>query len=225
MLSKPQFAFRVIIFLFICLMLTPKVFPYIFGNGSGGGYGNGEGSEEIIGNSNSTQIETLVIKGAVYFLDANSNIMAFLNRVEKSEIEKMDFQEAQKILECAARNMHLAASTYTELIRLAEQTPYNEKVIERLMVFDYPGFMAKHELNSIIFNETEGYLITGDITGVYKNISARFKTILDKITYIRGEINTGKFPPISQCWELSETCYQTLIFGQYLSMVFYNLKN
>jgi len=107
---------------------------------------------------------------------------------------------------------------------LAEATPYNEDVIVKLAVFDYTGFMMEKGLNGNIFEEVEGYLVNGDITGVYKNISTRFKTIQDKISQIKSEINSGKIPGISQCWELSETCWQTLLFGQYVSRVFYAIQ-
>jgi hypothetical protein len=197
----------------------------IFGNGSGGGYdGNDSGSTNSGPEVSNFVIEMYVIEGARYFLNVNSDIMTFLNRVESAEVAGMNFVECRQILDRALQNMQYASAIYDCLIWLAEMTPYNEDVIARLTDFDYTGFMMEKGLNGNILEEVEVYLVNGDITGVYKNISARFKTILNKITYIRGEINSGKLPAISHCWELSETCSQTLLFGQYVSRVFYSIQ-
>ncbi|NIM13689.1 MAG: hypothetical protein GTO45_16570 [Candidatus Aminicenantes bacterium] len=222
---RQNFSLKISILASLLLLFNLNIFCVIFGNGSGGGYGNGEDSENSSGGRvGNIVIEMYVIEGARYFLNVNSDIMTFLNRVESTGFAGMDFVECQQILDRALQNMQYAAAIYDCLIWLAEMTPYNEEVIAKLAAFDYTGFMMEKGLNGNIFEEVEGYLLNGDITGVYKNISARFKTILDKITYIKGDINSGKFPALSQCWELSETCCQTLLFGQYVSRVFYAIQ-
>jgi hypothetical protein len=215
--------FKVLIGTIILLLVTLNNFGRICANGSGGGYGDGSGEDARGAGISNIWIEMYVIEGAKYFLSANSEIMTFLNRVENSEFGGMDFTEARQVLDRAFLNMHYATSLYTCLIWIAEMTPYNEDVITQLVDFDYNGFMMENGLNSSIFGEVAGYLQKGDITGTYKHIHERFKTILDIIKLMQADINAGKVPSIPQCWRLGETCSQTLLFGGYLSRVFYSL--
>jgi hypothetical protein len=213
----------ILITFFIIVFGTTNVSSVICANGSGGGYGEGSGEDASGAGISNIWIEMYVIEGAKYFLAANSDIMTFLNRVENSGFAGMNFYEARQVLDRAYLNMHYAVSVYECLIWTAEMTPYNEDVINQLAAFDYTGLMMENGLNSATFGEVAGYLQNGDITGTYKHIHSRFKTILGIITSLQADINAGKVPSIPLCWKLGETCSQTLLFGGYLSRVFYSL--
>jgi hypothetical protein len=213
----------ILITFFIIIFGATHVSSIICANGSGGGYSEIIGEEASDAGIGNIMIEMHVIEGAKYFLSANSNIMTFLNRVENSEFAGMDFNEASQLLDRAFLNMQYAVSVYECLIYMAEKTPYNEEVIAQLADFDYNGFMLENRLNSAILEETAEYLQNGDITGTYKHIHSRFKTILEIITSLQADISAGKVPSIPVCWQLGETCSQTLLFGGYLSRVFYSL--
>lgn len=209
--------------LLILLMIPAVVFPRVLANGSGGGYDDGDGTSSNVAGIQSqfNTIETYVIKGAGFYLNAYSDILVLLNRVEESDLIGMDYNEGRQISERALGNMYNAIHTYYSLIRRAEMTPYNETVITKLMVFDYAGFQEKRGLNSALFKQVEEYLQKGDITGMYKYIYIELAAIAQVLQHIRDELTLGKLPELSVLWKLNERCTQTLLFGQYMSRVFY----
>jgi hypothetical protein len=209
----------------ILLLIPAVVFPRVLANGSGGGYDDGDGTSSTVAGIQSqfNTIETYVIKGAGFYLNAYSDVLALLNRVEESDLIGMNYDEGRQISERALDNMYNAIHTYYYLIRRAEMTPYNEAVITKLMAFDYAGFMEKWGLNSAVFNQVEEYLQKGDITGMYKCIYIELAAITQMLQHIRDELSSGKLPEMSVLWKLNERCSQTLLFGQYMSRVFYTI--
>lgn len=209
----------------ILLIIPTVVFPRIWGNGAGGGYGGPDGgSSNVAGiHSQTNTIEKYVIRGAGFYLDAYSDILELLNRIEESDLKGMDYDEVRNISDRALENMYNAMETYYYLIRRAEMSPYNETVITKLMAFDYAGFMEKWGLNSVLFKKVEKYLGIGDITGTFKYIYIELTAIVKMLHNIRNELYLGKIPELSNLWRLNELCSQTLLFGQYMSRVFYTI--
>lgn len=217
---NPKRNFLLIIFLIIINLTIMQNFTFarIFGNGSGSGYEGGEGEDDA-GNS-SINIEMLVVEGAGYYLNAQTDVMSFLHRVEMSRNYNVNTLEMNTILLRALNNMVLATATYDLLIRTAEVTPYNETVIMKLKDFDYNQYMMEQGMNPFIFKEVEAYLGHGDITGMYKNISANLKDIIEILKSIKSDVSLYNLPPLSRVWQLNEMCFHTLIFGQYAARVF-----
>jgi hypothetical protein len=216
--TNKNLSFIFFILLTILILIPVKIFPIIFGNGSGGGYGGGGGEE---GASNSSiSIEMLVVEGAGYYLNAQTDVMAFLHRVEMSGNYNVNIFELNTLLQRVLNNMYMAAATYDLLISTAEVTPYNETVIMKLKDFDYDQYLLEQGMNPSIFKEVESYLGQGDITGMYKQIRANFKDIIEILKSIKSDVSLYKLPPMSRVWQLNETCFHNLIFGQYAARVF-----
>ena len=209
------------------LSATPAaVSARILQNGSGTGYQEGDGTSGLqsgyLGTGNA--IEKYVIKGAGYYLDAYSDILVFLNRVEMSDIQGMNYNASRQILDRALGKMMNALKTYEYLIKRAEATPYNQAFISKLMDFDYNGFMQARGLNSAIFAKVEDLLKRGDITGLLRQTYTEFTVIFWLLRTVRDELNLEKLPEMSKVWRLNERCSQALLFGQYGAMVFYALR-
>ncbi|UCH95402.1 MAG: hypothetical protein JSV88_00770 [Candidatus Aminicenantes bacterium] len=225
-LIKKNRSLGVLVGALILLMIPTGLLARFMANGSGGGYV--EGDKDSSGKAGFqclvNPIERYVIEGAAYYLDAYSDVLAFLNRVEGSDLKAMDYEEAQQVLDRALGNMNNAAKAYYHLIRRAESTPYNETVISKLMDFDYTGFMQEWGLNSGVFKKVEEHLQTGNITGIYKQIYTEFTTITGELYSMREELSANKLPQLSDCWRLNECCSRTLLFGQYVSRVFYAIR-
>jgi len=208
------------------LIVTPaSVLSRYVQNGAGGGYDDGDGTNGVLSSyrSMSSTIEGYVVKGAGYYLDAYSDILVFLNRMELSDIQRMDYNESRQLLDRALDNMTNALQTYERLIKKAEVTPYKEAFISKLMDFDYNGFMQVRGLNSVIFGKVEDHLKRGDITGLLRQTYTEFTVIFWLLRSVRDELNLEKLPEMSKVWRLNERCSQALLFGQYGSMVFYAL--
>ena len=198
-----------------------NTFAYICANGAGGVFDDGTGGESAVCSGNF--IENYIIEGAGHYLEAYSTVLYFLNRVELANDGGIDFFTWQWLLYKAITQMDRAKAVYDTLIIEAEATPYNELVLLELKNFNYSQFRVDNGLKIEIFQETEAYLQPGNITGVFKRIRANFQDIISRLETIRGEVYQGKMPALASLWDLNELCSSTLLFGQYVSRVFYNI--
>ena len=221
MKTNKIFSLKIFVLIIILAAAPSNAFAYLYGNGAGGGYGEGGGEGAVLGGN---LIEGYIIEGAGHYLDAYSSILSFFNRVELANESSSDFFLWRLILYKAITQMNRAAAVYDILTREAEATPYNETVLLKLKNFDYAQFRVDYGLKIEIFQEVESYLKTGDITGVFKRIHSSLNEIISRLETIYEEVWQGKMPALVSLWDLNELCSSTLVFGQYVSRVFYELK-
>jgi len=173
---------------------------------------------------NTLSIETYVIQGAGYFLEANSCIQSILNRVELQDFNGFYYSELDQLVHRAFFNIILARMTYEQLLRLAELTPYNREFISKLKGFDYQSYMNEMGLNAVVFNQVREYLEKGDITGTFKHTYSNLVAIDELLTGIKNEISVDRIPALSLIWKLNETCAETSLFGSYAARVFHAIQ-
>lgn len=201
----------------ILLFASSNAFALIYGNETDGGFeGTGGGGKTTV-----TPIRTYVIEGAGYFLGSYSDILVFLNKIELAELKGIDYAELQKIIDNAVTNMREAKETYFDLTQLADVTPYNTDVIEKLTAFDYSAFQRENELNAAVFAEVEGYLGKGDIRGVYHRFLSISDELLTRLNAVKTEIDAYRLPRSGDLWDLNESASLSLLFGQYTAEVFH----
>jgi hypothetical protein len=209
-------------------LVSVNLYCMIIGNDSCRGYEGGCKSNDpgdLVGvKSTDSSICQLLIKGGGYFLKSHSDLLLFLNKIELSELKGMDYFELKNIINSAIENMEYANETYINLISIAKITPYNPYVIEKLQLFDYPGFKEENKLNSEIFIQVEAYLSKGDITGSYIHLNSYMDSILDKLDKIKLNIYSNTFPEITELWSINQKYAETMLFGQYLAQVFIETK-
>ncbi len=168
----------------------------------------------------STSMHTYIVEGAGYFLDSHSNLQAFLSRVEMSEINGIDYNELREILYKTIEDMEKAREAYYNLKIKADNTPYEENVIEQLGAFDYDGFQEANGLIPFIFEKVKGYLSKGDVRGVYANGLSNTETILEKLYTVKESVDADQFPDIKDLWRISQFYSENQGFGQYTSEIF-----
>jgi hypothetical protein len=202
----------------------------VVGNESQKGFDNPPGAPDAHGaprytgvKANST-IENYIIKGAGYFLNGYADTLLFLNTVELAKLEGLPYDQLTKIITDAAADMENAYVTYAALEQEAAHTPYNPGVVRQLEIFDYDGFMAKNNLNPVIFKKVEGYLRNGNIRGVYHYLYTAVESILQVQYRIKAAVEVGKFPDVADLWILNQTYSEALLFGQYVAQIFYEIK-
>ena len=133
----------------LCLIMTGNFcFSYITFNGSTGGYNQYPPPPGIQGH---ISMEILVTEGASYFLKTHANVQTLLNQVELRDLKGIDFDALNRLIKQALYNIGYTRLTFTALIEVAETTPYNLDVIEKLNTFDYESFMKERGLNAFIF--------------------------------------------------------------------------
>jgi hypothetical protein len=201
----------------VLMVFNWNLFCIISLNGSGGGYGDSPNDgKSIVAN----EIEGYVIEGAGNYLEAKSSIEAILNRVEYKDVKGIDYDELSLLAGNALVKIQAAAAAYEQLIDVAEKTPYNQVVIDRLKSFDYDRFMELNNLNPVIFKEDALYLSGGDITGIYKHTYREVKAIESLLLTVKESVSMRTLPGIPVFWQLNEQCCRTSLFGSYCARVF-----
>ena len=202
----------------VLMVFNINLLSYISLNGSGSGYESDtpNGGKSIGAN----EIEDYVIDGAGYYLAAKGSIETILNRVEYKDVNGIDYAELSLLVDNALVKIQAAAATYEQLIAIAENTPYNQSVIDRLKSFDYDRFMEENNLNPVIFKEIARYLSRGDITGIYKHTYQAVKAIESLLIVVKESVSMRSLPGIPVFWQLNEQCCRISLFGSYCARVF-----
>jgi hypothetical protein len=215
---KKQTILRIFLVVFTLFFLSVNVFGVIWANDTDTGFDDPGG-----GKAANITIRQYVIEGAGYFLDAYSDTLLFLNKIELAELNGVDYTELSLILTRAIDHMTDARTTYINLKQKADQTPYNQHIITELMNFNYNEFQQVNALNIVIFEQVTGYLKKGDIRGIYNHLLLDIEDIFNLLIAIKAEVDSHVFPGISNIWQLNHTSSQSLVFGQYVSMVFHDI--
>jgi hypothetical protein len=218
--KKHRYLLTLLIGIVILMVFNVYLLPYISLNGSGGGYGDSPTDGKSIGVN---EIEGYVIEGAGNYLEAKSSIEAILNRVEYKDVKGIDYDELSLLAVNALVKIQAAAAAYEQLIDIAEKTPYNQVVIDRLKSFDYDRFMGENNLNPVIFKEAALYLSGGDITGIYKHTYREVKAIESLLLTVKESVSMRTLPGIPVFRQLNEQCCATSLFGSYCARVFHQV--
>ncbi|NIR06304.1 MAG: hypothetical protein GTN82_12855 [Candidatus Aminicenantes bacterium] len=165
-----------------------------------------------------------VIEGAGYFLKSYSAFLLFLNKIEMAEVEGFDLNEMYQILTNSIENLEYANETYTLLKQQADVTPYNPIVIDQLLNFNYDLFQKKDNLNPSILEEVQFFLGKGKVREMYGEILTHTQGILGKAYAIKGVIETGEFPQISDLHDLNQGYAHSMLFGEYAARVAQEIK-
>ncbi|MCP5049575.1 MAG: hypothetical protein GY940_20565 [bacterium] len=164
-----------------------------------------------------------IIEGTGRFLNSRSDFLLFLTKIELSELNGLDCNEAREIMNGTIEKMEGAIGFYFKLKTLAAVTEYNQYVNNQLKTFDYNRFQQEKGLNPTIFQRVEGFLSKGDIRGVYEWAHRETELILLKLKQVKLSVDSNAFPQLTVLWELNQDYFNVLLFGQYVTQVFYNL--
>ncbi len=165
-------------------------------------------------------LKIYIVESAGYFLASHSDYQALLNRVELSEANGVDYNDLREILYSTIENMEKARASYVNLKTTSEKIPYNQRIIELLMKFDYDGFRAKYGLVEPIFAKVKTFLGKGDIRGLDFAILAKLDAILSKLYIVKAAADKDKLPEISLLWRTNQAYAEAHLLGQYVSEVF-----
>jgi hypothetical protein len=171
-------------------------------------------------NTDKTRLETCINEGATNFIGAYSHFLLFLQNVEASELNKADYESLQSSLDKAIEKMEKAREIYAELVKKTESIPYNESAIEKVKKFNYERFRERNHLKKEIFDKVKGFLINGDIRGIYKEVLSQINSMTRDAKVIRTKLKTQKSILASEVWHLNQLYSDSMFFGQYVAQVF-----
>jgi hypothetical protein len=209
------------IFCLVLIIIGTFCFSYYAYNGSTGGYDQNTPPPGIQG---SISMEILVTEGAGYLFQTKANIQTLLNQVELRDLKGIDFEALNRLIKEALNNIAYTKLVFAALIEVAERTPYNLDVIEKLNKFDYKTFMKEYELNPFIFGIVRDYLVVGDITGTYKHAYGNFKEIEQLIMSIQALTLENRLPELEILCRVNELCAEETLFGSYIARIFKEMK-
>lgn len=201
--------------LFILLGLSRHLFPYIIANESDNTYENTKENSDLMRGD--------IANGAGAFLKSQADFIELLNRVEVSDANGIDFKELETLLDQSILHLETARDYYINLIQKAEATNYNTTILEKLAGFDYTGFRQARRLNGEIFQKVEALLSVGDTRGVYDALLTETNQVLDQLATIKADINLQVFPNLSTLWRTNQAYSETVLFGQYVAEVFFEI--
>ncbi|MCP4153958.1 MAG: hypothetical protein GY757_39895 [bacterium] len=217
--SKNHVALKVVTAFMVCLFLQVSLYSLVSCNGSEGAYCEGCVRKSDRGME---PLGRLIENGAANFLQAHSEYLHFSSLYEMQG-DELDYSLWRQRIHSCMEKLRNARDIYSNLIDSAESTPYNQKAIDKLRDFDYNEYMKENRLNPIIFKHVEVYLSTGNITNAYRFIHKQLILIENSLITIENAINTESIPELSEVWVANENFSSTLLFGQYIARVFYNL--
>jgi len=223
--SKRRLKFKLAALIIFSAMISVNLFSLIAANWGNMAYNTDTTSDTTTTTPRLAPMSAIIIEGAGYMLKGHSDYLLFLNRIELSELQGTDYNELRIILEKTIANLEQASGTYRELYRRASSTPYNPAVIEKLKAFDYYGFQREMGLTPSVFSEVRGYLSAGNVDGIYYRISTRVDSILKRLYIIKGMVENGRFPDISNVWRAGQDFSENFLFGQYVAEVFNKILN
>jgi len=213
--KKKQIILKTIIGLIILLLFNYNSFSRIIANRGDCTFDNGD--------EKGFSMNYYITEGAGYFLNSYSDMLLFLNKVEMSELNGIDYKELRTIIYKSIENMEKAKDAYYSLKQLAEGTPYNQSVINLLLTFDYDGFQNERGLNSDIFKDVEEFLGKGDVRGLFCQLLSDTDEILFKLYSIKVMVDADVFPELSKLWRVNHAYSETMLFGQFAAEVFYEV--
>jgi hypothetical protein len=163
-------------------------------------------------------INGYIIEGASNFLKSYSDILLLMQMVE---VDTGNTEDMNEIIQNAIRSLGDSKTDYDNLCFLAEVTPYNITVINRLKDFDYDAyFNGEKGLNPAVFNRVKAFLKSGDVKGVYNAMFQDISEIMEKLKSIENGINAAGLPDIIELRELNQLYSNDLLFGQYAAQIF-----
>lgn len=172
----------------------------------------------------SPSIGQLIAEGGSFFLQSQGNMNSLLSQVELSEINQADYQQMRDLLYQAIGNMLNASDRYYHLHLISATLPYNEKVIARLVCFNYDDFMREKGLNPVIFNAVKRLLSRGDIRGVYNHLSRSSEALNLLLEELRESIEYNQLPDLETLWRINQEYCRLNLYGQYVAQVFYRVN-
>jgi hypothetical protein len=165
-------------------------------------------------------LKTYIVESAGFFLKSHASYQDFLNLVEMTDLNGADYIEMRSFLYNAVDYMEKAYAIYSNLKIASEKIPYDQVMIDRLLKFDYDGFQAKFGLLAPVFEKVKSLLAKGDIAGFDDEVLNNMDTILNQLYEVRDLVDKEQSPDISLLWRLTQSYFETQLFGQYASEVF-----
>jgi len=168
-------------------------------------------------------IGSLTVDAASNFLQSNADVLLFLNEVEISEYNGFNFVRALELVVSAIEKLEKARADYAQMSTLSDSPCHGMVMSGKLQTFDYGRLVAEEQLNKEIMGLAAAYLVKGDVAGVYKKMLTDVDAILADLYAMRETLKKEVQPGLDSCWILLHRYSDAILFGNYVTLVFYHL--
>ena len=183
--------------------------------------------ESKIWNLNLRSLDMLFFSqhGTTCFLKSNSHLLSFLGNVELSELNGPDYEKLKLDINRAIDEIKKAKNIYTKLRENAKKIRYNQDITAKLKKLNFDASRARNNLKKDILEKIEGYLVNGNIRGIYVEALSNIEEILNIAYNIKSKIEVNELPEESELYDINLSSLKSRLFGQYVAKIFREVKN
>lgn len=170
-----------------------------------------------------TQIGDMITESASELLQSAAEAFLFLNEVEIASRNGLNAPAALQRVDMAAARVERALGLFKTIIAMGSEAGYAPRRIGKLKNFAYGRFAQENGLNAETMSEISAFLAEGNVLGFYRHHARNLQSLLDTLTAIKVDLLAGRLSPNQVLWSLLQQYSNTMIFGNYASMVFYKI--
>jgi hypothetical protein len=171
----------------------------------------------------SVQIGSMIADGSSELLQSASEAFLFLNEVEVAGKNGLSSGAALQQVDLAAAKVEQALKIFNEIIAVGKAAGYDEGRIGKLKAFNYEQYARENGLSSETMTKVAGYLGKGNVSGFYRCQAGNLSSLLNTLDHIKKGLLAGKVSENEVLWSLLQQYDSTMMFGNYASLVFYQV--
>jgi hypothetical protein len=161
-------------------------------------------------------VKQYIVDSGAALINANSQLQAFLNKVELSELYGIDYSEMQNLLTAVIENMTSAEKSYNDLIEITREMDYSESAIQKLKLFDYDSYNGPFPL---LWGTVKGFLENGDVKGAFDRTHSDCLELIESLNQVKSILDTNQLP-ITELRRVNQKFFETQLFAQYCAEVY-----
>jgi hypothetical protein len=112
---------------------------------------------------------------------------------------------------------------FKDIIAVGGEAGYEKNRIGKLKDFSYDQFARDNGLNGETMAKVASYLGKGDVIGFYRCHVGNLENLLNILNHIKEDLSAGKLSENQVLWSLLQQYNNTMMFGNYASLVFYRI--
>jgi len=165
----------------------------------------------------------LITDSASELLQSASEAFLFLNEVEVAGKNGLNVSAALQRVDLAAARVEQALRLFRDIVNVGSEVGYEKRRIGKLKDFSYDQFAMDNGLNRETMAQVSAYLGKGDVLGFYRRHADNLLVLLNTLNGIRADLLAGKLSENKVLWSLLQQYNNTMMFGNYASLVFYKI--
>jgi hypothetical protein len=165
----------------------------------------------------------MIADSASELLQSASETFQFMNEVELAGQSRLNNDVAMQRVDQAAAKVEQTLNKFKEIIAVGKEAGYDMTRIGKLKAFNYEQYARENGLSKEIMTKVASYLGKGNMLGFYRCHTGNLETLLSILNQIKKDLLAGKLSENKVLWSLLQQYNSTMMFGNYASLVFYQI--